>query len=270
VLPHTIRAAFALLLVGFGATTASAAPWPGVGRASGRAAPTVSTARVRDLPGVMLWAWEQPQDLSFIDPGRTGVAFLAATLALEGERVRVTTRRQPLRVPPGTRLIAVGRVEIGRAPPPTLDASQRRWLVHELTALADRPGVSGIQVDFDAPRSARPFYRALLADLRHALPASATLSMTALASWCARDPWVSDLPVDETVPMLFRMGADDHAIRRDLALRGAPACPSCRGAVGLATDEPPPAKAERVYFFHPGPWTPEALDRALAALETLR
>src|SRR5438309_12019664 len=35
-----------------------------------------------DLPNVVLWAWERPEDLRFIDPQRTGVAFLAATVSI--------------------------------------------------------------------------------------------------------------------------------------------------------------------------------------------
>lgn len=218
----------------------------------------------------MLWAWEQPQDLRFIDPRRTGVAFLAATLILDGDRVVVEPRRQPLRVPREAVLVAVGRIEF-RDTTPALDASQRTRLVRALAGLAKQRGVVGLQVDFDAPVSARAFYRALLGDLRRELPPSTALSMTALASWCMEDDWVAGLPVDETVPMLFRMGADDHAIRADLASRGRVDCVSCRASVGLATDEPlPRARAPRTYLFHPGPWTRETLGQALAALERRR
>jgi len=29
------------------------------------------------FPRLMLWAWESPQDLRFVTPGRAGIAFLA-------------------------------------------------------------------------------------------------------------------------------------------------------------------------------------------------
>jgi hypothetical protein len=42
----------------------------------------VDFARAGQLPAVMLWAWERPEDLSGIDSSRVGVAFLACTVFL--------------------------------------------------------------------------------------------------------------------------------------------------------------------------------------------
>src|SRR5215469_12478593 len=64
-----------------------------------------------DLPRVMLWAWESPQQLDYINPREVGVAFLARTLLAEDGHVTVRPRLQPLRVPPGTALAAVVRLE---------------------------------------------------------------------------------------------------------------------------------------------------------------
>ena len=36
----------------------------------------------KDLPPVILWAWERPEDLEFLNSQRFGVAFLAQTLTL--------------------------------------------------------------------------------------------------------------------------------------------------------------------------------------------
>jgi hypothetical protein len=218
------------------------------------------------IPSLVLWAWEQPQDLRRIDPARVGVAYLARTIELTADRVRVRPRFQPLRVPRGTALIAVGRIETRRETPPLLDEFQRRRVVAELLTLAHREGVVAIQVDFDAARSQRDFYRALLADLRAALPRRVALSMTALASWCSGDPWIAGLPVDEVVPMLFRMGADDDRIRAEISARKPFACRSCRGSLGVATDEPWPRMPEvsRRYVFHSGPWDDAELGRVHA------
>ncbi len=57
--------------------------------------------RLAGFPKIMLWAWERPEDLNFVDPRQSGVAFLARTLALRGEQVVVRPRLQPLKVPPG-------------------------------------------------------------------------------------------------------------------------------------------------------------------------
>jgi Protein of unknown function (DUF3142) len=222
--------------------------------------------RLARIPPVVLWAWEQPQDLRGLDPARVGVASLARTLTLTGDRVSVRPRFQPLLVAPGTRIVAVGRIECDRSHRPALSPHQRSQTVAELAALARRPGVVAVQVDFDAGASQRAFYRALLADLRRALPDSTALSITALGSWCVGDRWLADLPVDEVVPMLFRMGADARLVRESFAEHGgAFGDRSCEGSVGIATDEPAPSLAHvrRVYVFHAGSWTPAALRQAL-------
>jgi hypothetical protein len=61
-------------------------------------------------PSLFLWAWERREDLSFIDPHRIGVAYLAGTVCLRGTEVEVRPRLQPLRLPAGTNVIAVVRV----------------------------------------------------------------------------------------------------------------------------------------------------------------
>ena len=79
--------------------------------------------------------------------------------------------------------------------------------------------------------------------------------MTALASWCAGDAWIDELPVDEAVPMLFRMGPASAMLRQEWERR-APA-PACRDAVGLSLDEPSPAvpRGVRTYMFNPDAWS---------------
>ena len=55
--------------------------------------------RLSRLPRVILWAWERRENLNFIDPDRTGVAYLACTLDLYGNGVLNRPRFQPLTVP---------------------------------------------------------------------------------------------------------------------------------------------------------------------------
>lgn len=64
-----------------------------------------------DLPNLMFWAWERSEDLRFIDPNKVGVAYLVATLQLTSTGVEAIPRRQPLKVPEGTRLMGVIRVQ---------------------------------------------------------------------------------------------------------------------------------------------------------------
>src|ERR1044071_10017632 len=157
---------------------------------------------VESLPLVILWAWERPENLTFLDSQKTGVAFLAKTITLRDDKTVVKPRLQPLQLARDTKVIAVVRIETDRA---SLSAAQLQQTAHEISMLS---GVSVVQIDFDATVSQRDFYRELLRRVRRELSPSVGLSITALASWCARDNWIADLPVDEAVPMLFRMGVE--------------------------------------------------------------
>ena len=120
-----------------------------------------------------------------------------------------------------------------------------------------------LQIDFDAATSERDFYRSLLQDLRRQLPDKVPLSMTALASFCAGDRWLRDLPVDEAVPMIFRMGADDKPIKNTLASGQDFGEPLCRRSYGIALDEPLEMKFEksrRRYVFNNRSWTRPAVE----------
>jgi len=193
--------------------------------------------RMSRLPHVILWAWERREDLSFIDPREAGVAYLACTLYLSGDRVVIRPRRQPLIVPRDSVLIPVVRIETDWHSAPTMSPSQRAEAARAIARLADY-SPAAIQIDFDATRSQRAFYRDLLVDLRSRLPDSIPLSITALASWCIYDDWIADLPVDEAVPMLFRMGADSEEVAAYLRRGGDFAPAISRSSVGIAVDEP--------------------------------
>ena len=214
----------------------------------------------REFPRVILWAWERPEDLQFINTNRYGVAFLAQTLTLKKDDVLMKPRRRPLKVSPATRLIAVTRIESRKTTgePVTLSDNQRTRLSTLILKTLQEGNVSGIQVDFDAVVSEREFYRNLLHDLRRELPDNVPLSMTALASFCVGDRWLTDLPVDEAIPMVFRMGKDSATIK-DMLSQGEDFRDGiCRRSYGIASDEPFDAKLlveRRVYVFNSQPWS---------------
>jgi hypothetical protein len=206
------------------------------------------------VPDLVLWAWERPEDLRGIDQD-IAVAFLAQTITITPDGIDVAPRRQPLRVSDRTRVIAVTRVETALSARDALSSACASQTARAIASTAVLPRVVAVQVDFDAVRSERPFYRALVRMLRETLDARTGLSMTALASWCMEDNWIEGLPVDEAVPMLFRMGPYEQRRQRQAA--AGTVGRACRSAVGLSLDEPVSLRAagKRVYVFSPTPWT---------------
>lgn len=218
---------------------------------------TQQPARRMDLPGLMLWAWERPEDLRFLDPHHTGVAFLAGTAVIASNgSVVFRLRTQSLALSPGTAVMPVVRIES-----PAMHAPAAMLpLLAGLRDVAKMPGVRGLQIDFDARRSERGLYRALLA----ATSQQTATGITALASWCSGDRWLEREPLAEVVPMFFRMGRGES---REMPMRSA----VCLGSMGLSIDEAwpsmRPAAVQRIYLFSPKAWTPEAYFAARRRLE---
>ena len=228
--------------------------------------PSLPAAFAHRVPVRVLWAWEEPEDLHTL-PSSVGVAYLAETDILT-DHIAVLPRRQPLSPAPGAPLIAVIRIETrpGFRDTPELRAA----LAAHLAIYGSRRDIKALQLDFDATQSQHHFYGGLLQALRLSLPQDLPLSITALVSWCGPHSWLHSLPIDEAVPMEFRMGGP-----RALAFTGARPRdqitePLCRTSLGLSTDEPwPPSistlnPATRVYLFAPRPWR----QQELAAIST--
>ena len=220
--------------------------------------------RLSAFPRVTLWAWERREDLHAIDTHRFAVAYLDQTLTI-GLTVHSQPRRNALVFPASATRIAVVRIE---APSTAiLNDENRNDAIQSILISARESGIAALQIDFDATRSQRSFYRDLLFDLRRQMPADLPLSITALASWCSWDSWIRDLPVDEAVPMMFRMEAD-HS-------RAPPSVddfqihePLCRTSTGVSTDEPWPSNlaGKRIYVFPDHGWRnnpPDDLARRL-------
>lgn len=224
-----------------------------------------------EMPNKILWAWERPEDLRFIDTKEFGVAFLAQTLFLKNSDVTPKLRRQPLEVAPETYLIAVTRIETDKdgAKRPTFDADSISRIASLVQNSAGLPGVRAVQIDFDAVASEREGYRKIMNKLaeeiraidpngpRTSSNAPISLTMTSLASWCTGDAWFNDFPVDEAVPMVFQMGADSDKIKTFLRNGSDWTEPLCRGSYGISLEE---GKFEgirpgrRMYYFKSSPW----------------
>ena len=218
------------------------------------------------MPDKILWAWERPEDLRFIDTDKFGVAFLAQTLLLQKNDVIFQPRRQPLRVAPNTYLIAVTRIESGKQKSIESDLSDdaKEKVVTLVKKTLELPNVKAVQIDFDATASERNFYRNVVNELKKQLPENTPLTITALASWCVGDAWFADFPVDEAVPMAFEMGADDKDIRQFLIGGKDWREPLCRGSYGIAVDEPLKVNFRpdrRFFYFKSKAWEKSDLEK---------
>lgn len=237
---------------------------PGSGRAPlGKAEAT----RNQDAwPRVILWAWERPSDLRFINPRHVGVSYLVKTIRLEGGAIAVRPNLNGLRVPAGTWIMACARIEANGNFASAGSMKEVDQLLPLLLPLAKFPNARAVQIDFDARVSQRSFYRALLERLRRRLPRNMPLSITALASWCEGDDWISKLPVDEAVPMLFRMGPGGPSILFRLQSQGDFKEPLCRMSIGVSRDEfvPRLAARRRLYIFDANGWTQAAFEHTIA------
>lgn len=212
--------------------------------ARGPAPPATPTA---EIP----WAWERREDLRFL--GAHEVAYLAATIGIDGQTILWKPRMQPLRVADGTQVLPVVRIEAKHPP----DVRTVTRVAGAIAQIAARVKPRYVQIDFDATQSQRAYYALLLRALRSQLDPGTKISVTALASWCSDDRWLQPLPVDEAVPMLFRMGPDAPLVRERLARGEDFAEPRCRTSLGIATDEPLDrvrAAGRRVYVFHTRAW----------------
>jgi hypothetical protein len=219
-----------------------------------------------EMPPQILWAWERPEDLRFLDANKFGVAFLAQTLVLQNDEIIYKPRRQPLEIAPNVYAIAVTRIETSKlgGRRPAFSAQQQTKIVELIKQTLERPNVRHVQIDFDAVASERKFYGALMNELKTVLPENTPLTMTSLASWCVGDAWFNDFPVDEAVPMVFEMGADAEKIRSFLSNGNDWREPLCRGSYGFSVDEPLNIKLEpnrRVYYFKSSAWNKSDLEK---------
>jgi len=220
--------------------------------------------RLVALPRTTLWVWERREDLRDLNTRRFAVAYLDQTLTI-GLTLQVQPRRNALALPAAATRIPVVRIEAAQSA--LLNGENRKDAVQAILASATEPGIAALQLDFDVTHSQRSFYRDLLLDLRRRLPPNLPLSITALASWCSYDDWLGGLPIDEAVPMMFRMEPDHRRARPDVDDFRIHE-PLCQFAAGVSTNETWPSHlaGKRVYVFADNGWrsdAPAALERRL-------
>ena len=209
--------------------------------------------------GRVIWAWERPERLDALPPG-IGIAAVTGFVQLRGNAVAMARgRRFPLVLGAGRpQPIGVVHIEIDQSVPLVWTDTLRGQVVS--AALSFALGFHVVQIDMEVRASQRGALLDVLAGVRAGLAPGTRLSMTALASWCDSEHWLADAPVDEIVPMLFRMGRQGSRLRNKLAAGGDFAEPRCRSAVGVSLDAPLVVPDDRrVYIFNPRPWDAAAL-----------
>jgi hypothetical protein len=224
-------------------------------------------ANDRQPASLIIWAWERPEDLRFAGSSAE-IALHTGFVELSGDGMEARGRRFPLKTsqPPATALV---HIQIDHARPlswtPALRTRTSAAILHYATAIP----VRRVQIDFEIRASERQVLLDVLHDVRLGLPRGTILSMTALASWCDTEDWLGQAPVDEIVPMIFRMQEGGEALRNRLAAGGDFRNPRCRAALAIATDSPiarAPA-GRRVYLFDPHSWTEEDFREARRQVE---
>ena len=214
---------------------------------------------------VIFWVWERPENLYFVKDKNISFAYLAGTVTKTDKNLEYYSRRQPLRIPDESETISVIRIE---------DRSKNHVFEDKyLSEISDyivkscREKTSNIacQIDFDASESQIEFYKKLVVSVREKLPKEMKLSLTALVSWCVNDKaWFDELPIDEAVPMFFRLGREENIYWQRISEGRLNISKSCQKAVGVATDEPMPnkiyTKDKPIYIFNNDYWTAENWD----------
>ena len=253
--------AFALATLLVAAATAFAAHAWQAGQARVAATPAQVDAAL-DARGVA-WVWPASNGpTAGRAPGYREAAVLLETLVIRADGVERMPRMQPLALPSGVKLLPVLHVEAAADAPDALSDAQAQAIVAAFVRHADDAanGAGMLQLDFEAPHRERRSYQALVARLKAALPPRVRLSVTALAHWCIESDWLDRLPVDEVVPMLYRLGPQAARWREHWLGDGAGLARRCRGpALGFATDDPPPAsllaRTPRPYWFDESAWS---------------
>jgi len=221
-------------------------------------------------PRIFIWAWERPENLLFIDNKNIGVAFHAGIITFSDSETFFRPRLQSLAIDSKISPIAVIRIE-NREKGSQLKNSQLSKAADLIVKTCSQNKISGCQIDFDAKSLEINFYKDLILKTRDNLPKSIPLSITALVSWCHFGSWLEDLPIDEAIPMFFRLGIDEYVIRNNLIGESFMKARICQKSIGISIDEPLPKseylKNRRIYIFNPDSWTLEDFSNIIKEVE---
>jgi hypothetical protein len=117
--------------------------------------------RTLQTPQTLLWMWDRPQLFSS-PPAGVGIAYLHATVRLSGDQARTSWRQWPLRIAPGVMVVPVVHVTLDNLAPSPVDEAQQQAIAAALEHAAAHSRSGWVQLDFEARRSQREAYAALL------------------------------------------------------------------------------------------------------------
>ena len=244
---------------------------------AGSALHNPGSRRIDQMPRLVLWSWEHNDNFRFLNPGMAAVAYYEGTIVLGRGIATLRKRKNPLVLKDAVDRFPVFRIE--NAHPK--EAPSALSLTSAVQTIADYVATHHcrvVQIDYDAAQGDRKQYIWYLEQLRHRLPAKTAISITALSSWCLGDKWLQNAPVDETVAMMFTMGARRgeviSALSRGLPDSGA----ECVQSLGVSINEPDTNRqlsklgtikqAKHVYAFSALGWTKRTYDQLAAEVDT--
>lgn len=211
-------------------------------------------------PNFILWVWERPENLYFMKKEKVTYAFLAGSVIKTDKDLIFYPRRQPLRILDNSTTIAVIRIDDKSDGELFTDSDMEKISGFIIGSCVDSRKNIGCQIDFDATQSQIDFYKSLLVTIRSKLPTGIKLSITSLLSWCTTNdkPWFADSPIDEIIPMFFRLGMDSNIYRQKIAQNELALDKLCQKSIGISIDEALPGKEylkdKKIYIFNNDYW----------------
>lgn len=209
---------------------------------------------------IVLWVWERPENLYFMKRENVTYAYLAGSVTKTDNDLVFYSRRQPLRIPDNSKTIAVVRIEDKSNEKLLIDSDIEQIGNFVVKSCKELKGNISCQIDFDATQSQIDFYKRLLVFIRIKLPINIKLSITSLVSWCTTNekPWFADSPIDEIIPMFFRLGLDANTYWNKITQETLILNQACQKSIGISTDEELPGKVylkdKIIYIFNNQYW----------------
>ena len=212
-----------------------------------------------------LYAWERPEDFSFLNKNsNTGVVFYAGGIAVDENGLKINVRKNSINIPNGINSFPLIRID---------NFSKIAALESSGDAISNFivgvcSGHEKCQLDFEAKVSEYGFYQKLLVTVAKDMPKT-KISITGLASWCSKLAWFDQGPISGVTPMLYRLGPSSKAIKGGSMIM---ANRLCRDSVALSMDEldidfKKHVRDKDVYIFNPNSWTSSDYEKVVELLK---